>query len=229
MPELPADVLPPARPETMSTPAPAAPIRLMIVDDHAVVRDGLCAVLGLVADLEVVAEAGNGEEAMARARSHAPDVVLMDIGMKGENGIELAARLLDEFPECAVMMLTMHDGVEHAQRALRAGARGYVLKDSRSSEIIGAIRTVHGGGTYLSPSVAQALFRAPVARPVLSDREHQILAELAEGHSSKQIASQLDLSVRTVESHRQSIRRKLNLAGQAELIKYAVEHRSRSA
>jgi DNA-binding NarL/FixJ family response regulator len=200
-------------------------IRLMIVDDHAIVRDGLSALLCMVDDFEVVAEAGTGAAALERARETTPDVVLMDIGMKDENGIEVAARLLDDQPDCAVLMLTMHDGVEHAQRALAAGARGYVLKDSPAAEIVGAIRTVHGGGTYLSPAVAQALFRAPVARPVLSDREQQILQFLGAGQSSKQIANELDLSVRTVESHRQSIRRKLNLAGQAELIKYAVEHR----
>jgi DNA-binding NarL/FixJ family response regulator len=199
-------------------------IRLMIVDDHAVVRDGLKAVLGLVDDLEVVAEAANDVEAMERARSSHPDVVLMDISMKGDSGIQVAQRLLDEEPERAVLMLTMHDGIEYAQRALRAGARGYVLKDSPSSEIVHAIRTVHGGGTFLSPVIAQRLFRAPTARAVLSDREQQILQFLGQGQASKQIASALDLSVRTVESHRQSIRRKLNLAGQAELIKYAVEH-----
>ncbi|OYT85639.1 MAG: DNA-binding response regulator [Burkholderiales bacterium PBB6] len=199
-------------------------IRLMIVDDHAVVRDGLKAVLGLVDDLEVVAEAANDVEAMERARSSHPDVVLMDISMKGDSGIQVAQRLLDEEPERAVLMLTMHDGIEYAQRALRAGARGYVLKDSPSSEIVHAIRTVHGGGTFLSPVIAQRLFRAPTARAVLSDREQQILQFLGQGQASKQIANALDLSVRTVESHRQSIRRKLNLAGQAELIKYAVEH-----
>jgi DNA-binding NarL/FixJ family response regulator len=199
-------------------------IRLMIVDDHAVVRDGLKAVLSLVDDVTVVAEAANGAEALERARTTNPEVVLMDIGMKGENGIAVAQRLLDDNPERAVLMLTMHDGVEHAQRALKAGARGYVLKDSPSADIVGAIRTVHGGGTYLSPAIAQALFRTPTARPVLSDREQQILAYLGEGQSSKHIANALELSVRTVESHRQSIRRKLNLAGQAELIKYAVEH-----
>lgn len=209
-------------------PAPAtAPIRIMIVDDHAVVRDGLRAVLDLVDDLQVVAEAGNGAEALAAAATHQPDVVLMDIGMKGENGIEVTQRLLDDDPLRAVLMLTMHDGVEHAQRALKAGARGYVLKDAASSEIVAAIRTVHGGGTYLSPAVAQALFRAPAARTLLSDREQQILQCLGQGQSSKQIANALDLSVRTVESHRQSIRRKLNLAGQAELIKYAVENGGR--
>lgn len=200
------------------------PIRLMIVDDHAVVRDGLRAVLGMVADLTVVAEAGNGVEALAGVLAAQPDVILMDIGMKGENGIEVTVRLLDEDPTRAVLMLTMHDGVEHAQRALKAGARGYVLKDAPSSEIIGAIRTVHGGGTYLSPQIARALFQAPSPRAQLSDRERQILAFLGQGQSSKHIANQLNLSVRTVESHRQNIRRKLNVAGQAELIKYAVEH-----
>ena len=141
-------------------------IKLMIVDDHAVVRDGLKAVLSLVDDFEVVSEAGNGAEALERAQAANPEVVLMDIGMKGENGIEVAQRLLDDNPERAVLMLTMHDGVEHAQRALKAGARGYVLKDSPSADIVGAIRTVHGGGTYLSPAIAQALFRTPTARPV---------------------------------------------------------------
>jgi DNA-binding NarL/FixJ family response regulator len=204
-------------------------IRVMIVDDHAVVRDGLKAVLGMVDDFSVVAEAATGAQALDGARIANPDVVLMDIGMKGENGIEVTARLLDDNPECAVLMLTMHDGVEHAQRALHAGARGYVLKDSPAAEIIGAIRTVHAGGTYLSPVIAQALFRSPATRPMLSDREQQILRFLGAGQSSKQIASALDLSVRTVESHRQSIRRKLNLEGQAELIKYAVEHRDGAA
>jgi len=202
-------------------------VRLMIVDDHAVVRDGLKAVLDMVDDLQVVAEASNGAEALAGALAHQPDVILMDIGMKGENGIEVTLRLLDDDPTRAVLMLTMHDGVEHVQRALKAGARGYVLKDAPSAEIIGAIRTVHGGGTYLSPVVARALFQAPQAGPVLTDRERQILVFLGQGQSSKHIANALDLSVRTVESHRQSIRRKLNLAGQAELIKYAVEHAQR--
>ena len=205
---------------------PPTPIRLMIVDDHAVVRDGLRAVLGMVDDLAVVAEASNGAEALAGVLAARPDVILMDIGLKGENGIELTVRLLDQDPTLAVLMLTMHDGVEHAQRALKAGARGYVLKDAPSSEIIGAIRTVFGGGTYLSPQIARALFQAPSSRALLSDRERQILACLGQGQSSKHIANQLNLSVRTVESHRQNIRRKLNVAGQAELIKYAVEHPS---
>jgi len=203
------------------------PIRIMIVDDHAVVRDGLHALLDMVDGLLVVAEASNGAEARAQAAAQQPEIILMDIGMKGENGIVLTQSLLDDDPNRAVLMLTMHDGMEHAQRALRAGARGYVLKDAPSSEIISAIRTVHGGGIFLSAAVAHALVKAPAARTLLSDREHEILAFLSQGQSSKHIANRLDLSVRTVESHRQSIRRKLNLAGQAELIKYAVEHAGR--
>jgi DNA-binding NarL/FixJ family response regulator len=209
----------------MTTP----PIRLMIVDDHAVVRDGLKAVIAQVDDMSVVAEAATGSEALERIQGCAADVVLMDIGMKGESGIEVAARLLEDDPERVVLMLSMHDGVEVAQSALKVGARGYVLKDSPSAEILHAIRTVHGGGTFLSPAIAQRLFRGPGARPMLSDREQQILDYLGQGQASKQIANQLGLSVRTVESHRQNIRRKLNLAGQAELIKYAVEHASRPA
>lgn len=207
------------------TSAPA--IRIMIVDDHAVVRDGLRAVLDMVDDLCVVAEAGNGAEARTEVAAHQPDIILMDIGMKGENGIELTRALLDEDPARAVLMLTMHDGTEHAQRALRAGARGYVLKDAPSAEIVSAIRTVHAGGTWLSPAVARALVQAPAARTLLTDREREILVYLGQGLSSKHMANLLELSVRTVESHRQSIRRKLNLDGQAELIKYAVEHAGR--
>ena len=202
------------------------PNRLMIVDDHPLVREGLSARLATVDDIEVVAEAGDAAEALQRADESRPDVVLMDIGMKGVNGIELTAQLLLRQPGLAVLMLSMYDAAEYAQRALQAGARGYVLKDSPSSEIVGAIRTVHGGGTHLSLGIAQKLVRPPAERVRLSAREGEILAALAKGQSSKQIARALDLSVRTVETHRQSIRRKLDLAGQAELIRYAVEHAS---
>jgi DNA-binding NarL/FixJ family response regulator len=203
------------------------PIRLLLVDDHPLVREGLVARLDGEADIRVVGEAGDADEALRRVAECRPNVVLMDIGMRGTNGIELTAQLLERQPDLIVLMLSMYDSAEYAQRAMAAGARGYVLKDSPSREILSAIRTVFAGGTYLSPALAQRLFRMPTPRVLLSEREQQILALLGQGQASKQIARALDISVRTVESHRQSIRRKLDLAGQAELIKYAVEHARR--
>ena len=134
-------------------------VRLFLIDDHPLVRDGLRARLGAVAGLEIVGEAGSGAEALALVDGLRPDLLLMDVGMKDMNGIELAALLLQRKPALHIVMLSMYDNPEYVQKALQVGARGYVLKDSRSAEIVGAIRTVHGGGTYLSPSVAQALFR----------------------------------------------------------------------
>jgi DNA-binding NarL/FixJ family response regulator len=202
-------------------------IRLMLVDDHPLVRDGLKARLASETDIVVVGEAGDAPQALAVLAGCAPTLVLMDIGMKDVNGIELTTSLLQRVPQLMVLMLSMYDSVEYAQRAMQAGARGYVLKDSPSSEILSALRTVAAGGTYLSPVIAQRLFRAPAPRNQMSTRELDILACLAQGQSSKQIARALDLSVRTVESHRQNIRRKLDLETQADLIKYAVEHGSR--
>ena len=205
----------------------ALPIRVLLVDDHPLVRDGLQARMEGVADILVVGEAGDAAEALQRVAECRPQVVLMDIGMRGTSGIELTAQLLERDPALIVLMLSMYDNTEYVQRAMAAGARGYVLKDSPSGEILSAIRTVAGGGTHLSPALAQRLFRMPTPRVLLSEREQEILALLGQGQASKQIARALDISVRTVESHRQSIRRKLDLAGQAELIKYAVEHARR--
>jgi DNA-binding NarL/FixJ family response regulator len=199
-------------------------IRLLLVDDHPLVRDGLRARLSAVAGLDVVGEAGNAVETFAQADATRPGIVLMDIGMKGTNGIDLTVQLLQRWPELRVLMFSMYDNPEYVQRALQAGARGYVLKDAPASEIIAAIEAVAAGGTFLSPAVSRRLFRNQAPRPVLSLRESQILSALAKGHSSKQIARDLGLSVRTVEAHRQNIKRKLDLEGQAELIKYAVEH-----
>ncbi|ARN19085.1 response regulator transcription factor [Piscinibacter gummiphilus] len=203
--------------------APAA-IRLLLIDDHPLVRDGLRARLSTVPGFEVVGEAGNADEAVAQVEALRPTLALMDVGMRDTNGIDLTAQLLASHPELLVLMLSMYDNPEYVQRALQAGARGYVLKDAPASEIVTAIEAVTGGGTFLSPAVSKRLFRNQVPRPVLSMRESQILSGLAKGLSSKQLARDLDLSVRTVEAHRQNIKRKLNLEGQAELIKYAVEH-----
>ena len=204
--------------------ASAALIRVMLVDDHPLVREGLCARLQAESDIAVVGQAADAAQAWAALAHCAPQVVLMDIGLRGANGIELTQQLLAEQPALLVLMLSMYDSPEYAQRALAAGARGYVLKDSPSAEIVAAIRAVAGGGTHLSPALAQRLFRLPTPRVLLSAREQDILALLAQGQSSKQMARALDIGVRTVETHRQNIRRKLDLAGQAELIRYAVEH-----
>lgn len=206
------------------TDAGATAIRVLLVDDHPLVREGIAARLEPVPDIEVVGEASDAAEAMQRVAELRPRVVLTDIGMKGVNGIELTRALLARDPALIVLVLSMYDSADYAQQAMAAGARGYVLKDSPSAEILAAIRAVAMGGTYVSPALAQRLFRPAVARVQLSDREQQILALLGQGQSSKQIARVLDIGVRTVETHRQSIRRKLDLAGQAELIRYAVEH-----
>ena len=202
-------------------------IRVLIIDDHPLVREGLTARLANEPDITVVGEAGDATQALVAIESCAPTLVLMDIGMKDVNGIELTSMLLERAPTLAVLMLSMYGSVEYAQRSLQAGARGYVLKDAPSSEILTALRTVANGGTYLSSEMAQRLFKAPVPRSLLSTREQDILVFLAHGQSSKQVARALDLSVRTVEAHRQNIRRKLDLETQADLIKYAVEHARR--
>lgn len=201
-------------------------IRLLLVDDHPLVRDGLKARLASEPDIDVVGEAGDAFGALQELERCAPNLVLMDIGMKDVNGIELTTKLLQLAPRLGVLMLSMYDSIEYVQRSLQAGARGYVLKDAPSSDILNALRTVASGGTYLSAPIAQRMFRVPVPRNLLSTREQDILACLATGQSSKQIARVLELSVRTVESHRQNIRRKLNLETQADLIKFAVEHGS---
>ena len=205
-------------------PVRAVPIRLLLVDDHPLVRDGLRMRLEVVPGFEVVGEAGNAAEAQERMAALRPSLVLMDVGMKDVNGIDLTAMLLASEPALQVLMLSMYDNPEYVQRAMQAGARGYVLKDAPASEIIAAIEAVAAGGTFLSPAVSKRLFRNQTPRPLLSTREAQILSALARGLSSKQIAREMDVSVRTVEAHRQSIKRKLSLDGQAELIKYAVEH-----
>lgn len=202
-----------------------ASIRLFLVDDHPLVRDGLRARLGAMPGLEIVGEAGGADEALALIATLAPDLVLMDVGMKGMNGIDLAALLLARCePAPHVVMLSMYDNPEYVQKALQAGARGYVLKDAPATEIVAAIEAVSAGGTFLSPAVSKKLFRNQAPRPLLTPRESEILSALGRGASSKQIARDLGLSVRTVEAHRQSIKRRLGIEGQAELIKYAVEH-----
>lgn len=198
--------------------------RLVLVDDHALVREGLKAMLMAAPQIEVVGEAGHATEALAVVAQTQPHLVMLDVGMKDVNGIELASQLLALHPQLLVLMLSMYDNPATVNRAMQAGARGYVLKDAPSSDILRAIDTLVAGGTFLSQDISGRLLRSQTPRPLLSARESAILSHLAKGHSSKQMAQELGVSARTVETHRQNIRRKLNLEGQAELIKYAVEH-----
>jgi len=215
---------------TTTAQPPPRPIRLFLVDDHPLVRDGLRARLGAMPNLEIVGEAGSGAEALALLDTLRPDLMLVDVGMKDMNGIDLAALVLERNdqqhrqPAPHIVMLSMYDNPEYVQKAMQVGARGYVLKDAPAAEIVAAIEAVSAGGTFLSPAVSKKLFRNQAPRPLLTPRESEILTALGRGESSKQIARDLGLSVRTVEAHRQSIKRRLGIEGQAELIKYAVEH-----
>lgn len=200
------------------------PIRILLVDDHPMVREGLVARLAAVPRFDVVGEADGRADALEQLVCTAPEVVLMDVGLKDGNGITLGAEMLAVRPTIKLLMFSMYDNPEYVQRALMAGARGYVLKDAPATEILSAIDAVAAGGTFLSAAVSGRLFRGQVPKPVLTPRESEILGKLGQGASSKQIARELGLSVRTVEAHRQSIKRKLDLDGQAELIRYAVEH-----
>jgi DNA-binding NarL/FixJ family response regulator len=199
-------------------------IHIMLVDDHPLVRDGLRARLEAVPHFRVVAEADSGAEALALAGSTRIDLVLMDITMRDGSGIEATARLYANFPDIAVLILSMHDKLEYVTQAMQAGARGYVLKDAPGKDIVLAIDTVMAGGIYYSAAVARQLARPAAQDNQLTSREQEVLRHIANGESNKQIARALDLSVRTVETHRLNIKRKLGIEGQAELIKFAVQH-----
>lgn len=199
-------------------------IRIMLVDDHPLVRDGLRARLEAVPHFNVVAEADGADDALRQAGAEQVDLVLMDINMRGTNGIEATSRLCAAFPHIAVLILSMHDKLEYVSQAMQAGARGYVLKDAPGKDIVLAIETVMSGGIYYSAALARQLAHPMAQDNQLTVREQEVLQHIAAGQSNKQIARDLDLSVRTVETHRLNIKRKLGIEGQAELIKFAVQH-----
>jgi DNA-binding NarL/FixJ family response regulator len=200
------------------------PVHIMLVDDHPLVRDGLRARLEAVPHFRVVAEAGSGAEALRLLGGARVDLVLMDITMRDGSGIEATAQLSRSHPDIAVLMLSMHDKLEYVSQAMQAGARGYVLKDAPGKDIVLAIDTVMAGGIYYSAPVARQLARPAMPDNQLTSREQEVLRHIANGESNKQIARALDLSVRTVETHRLNIKRKLGIEGQAELIRFAVQH-----
>jgi len=204
-------------------------IRVLIVDDHAVVRSGLRRVLEAEGDLEVVGEAGDMRTAVFETRGQKPDVVLMDLVMPGGSGIEATAAVLKEAPEANVLVLSMQDDPRYVREAFEAGASGYVLKEAADAEVVGAIREVAGGGRYVHPALgarlvaADAEERARADADPLSDREHEVLRLLALGHTNQEIAKMLYLSVRTVETHRAHVMQKLRLTTRAELVRYAID------
>ena len=198
-------------------------VKILLVDDHPLVRDGLRARLEAAPHLRVVGEAGSGQEALELAGRCQPDLVLMDVNMRGGSGIDATARLTARYPGIAVLILSMHDKPEYVSQAMQAGARGYVLKDAPGKDIVLAIETVMGGGIYYSAALARQLASPLAADNQLTSREQEVLRHIAAGQSNKQIARELDLSVRTVENHRLNIKRKLGIEGQAELIRFAVQ------
>ena len=200
-----------------------APIRLLLVDDHQLVRDGLKARLGDLDDIVVLGEASNAEDALAQAERLQPDLALVDVGLPGMNGIELTSAFATRFPALRVLILSMYDSRGYVQSAMRAGARGYVLKDAPSAEIIAAIRAVAAGGVYFSSALTAALSGPPVESSLLTEREREVLILIAQGASNKRVAQKLDVSVRTVETHRLNLRRKLGIETAAGLANYAIK------
>jgi two-component system, NarL family, response regulator NreC len=207
-------------------------IRILIADDHALIRGGLRTLLSHEPSFQVVAEAANGQEAIEAAERERPHVAILDIGMPGLNGIEAARRISAAVPNVHIVMLTVYSDEGYLLNALRAGARGYVLKSSAESEIVDAVRAVSDGKAFFSPKVSRILAddymrfleekRVPDTYDLLTDRERQILQLLAEGQSNKDIATILNLSPTTVICHRQHIFQKLNLHNISDLILYAI-------
>ena len=202
-------------------------VRVLLVDDHPLVRDGIRARLEATGHVVVVGEAGSVGEAQALAEALQPDVVVSDIRMPGASGLELIARLSRDFSGLRVVILSMHQDPEYVRRALDLGALGYVLKDAAAQQLLDAIDAVMRGCTYLSPGLQSLLGQEmPLERSnrPITPKEAQVLQLLAQGHSSREIAQSLGASVRTIETHRLHLRRKLRVDGQAALVKYAVDY-----
>jgi two-component system response regulator NreC len=208
------------------------PIRILLADDHTMVRDGLRALLEPQPDFAIIAEAADGRECVRRAEENAPDVVMMDIAMPAMNGIEATRRIIAANPAIGVVILSMHQDESYVLQSLNAGAKGYLLKDSPREDILEAIRSVAAGRAFLSRKVSRLLQEDYIEQlrskglddtfDLLTDREREILQLLAEGRANKEVATLLNISPTTVETHRGHILRKLSLHGTADLILYAV-------
>lgn len=206
------------------------PIRVLLADDHETVREGLKHILGTHSDVEIVGEAGDGHKAIEQAQKLSPDVVVMDVSMPGLNGLKATQKITETCPKVKVLALTRHKDDGYLQQLLRAGASGYVLKQSPSAELVHAIRAVARGGKYLDPAVAGTLMGSFSEQPTLrsdskghvTDREEEVLRLIAWGYSNKEIAAQLDLSVKTVEVHKANAMKKLGMQGRIDIVRYSV-------
>jgi two-component system response regulator NreC len=203
---------------------------VLVDDDHAVVRSGIRSLLAAEADFEVVGEASNARDAIFEARALKPDVILLDVVMPGESGIEVLPKLKREAPDAKVLVLSMQDDPRYVREAFAQGANGYVLKEAADAEVVGAVREIAAGGDYVHPALgarrvaAEAQARAAAEADPLSDREREVLRLLALGHTNQEIARQLYISVRTAETHRAHIMQKLGLSTRAELVRHAIAH-----
>lgn len=206
-------------------------LRLLLADDHTLVRAGLRALLDGIDGVTVVAEANNGEQAVALAVQHRPDIVLLDITMPGLNGLQAAERILRELPDTRVLILSMHAGEEYVAQALKLGVSGYLLKDAATLDLQAALEAVSAGATYLSPRIASQLLQTQGLRPqeapaqaALTARQVEVLKLLALGRSTKEIAFELQLSPKTVETHRAQIMERLGVRDLASLVRYAIRN-----
>jgi len=203
-------------------------IKILVVDDHTILRDGIRALIGLYNDIEIVGEASEGKEAIEKLQDLAPDVIVMDIAMPGMDGLEATRRIMKKKPKVKILVLTQHDNREYILSSIKAGASGYVPKRALGSELVSAIRAVHKGESFLYPSAAAALIEdyrqqaeeEPYDR--LTAREREILKLIADGNTSRQIADILSISLKTVLGHRSKIMGKLNIHNRTELIKYTM-------
>jgi DNA-binding NarL/FixJ family response regulator len=208
--------------------AAAPPLRVLLADDHAILREGVRLVLESQADITVVGEAGDGAEALALAHRLRPDVVVMDIAMPGLNGLDATRRLRAELPEVQVVALTMHADREYVTEVVQAGAAGYVLKQAAAQELVRALRAVRGGEAYLHPAATRALIgdyrrrRDDAPADGLTPREREVLRQVALGLSNRAIANALGISVKTVEAHRANLMSKLDMHDRTELVRYAI-------
>jgi len=204
-------------------------LRILIVDDHALVRSGLAGLLERLQDFEVVGEASDGHQALQLARELHPDIVLMDVSMPGFNGLDAAERIHTEAPTSRVVILSMHCTEEFVAQALKSGALGYLLKDAAPSELETALRTVAQGQVYLSPSISRQVVESflhggPAGLDLLTHRQREVLQLLAEGRSTRDSAALLNLSTKTIETHRAQLMERLDIHDVAGLVRYAIKH-----